>query len=67
MQRNIQAGKYTYMQRCRDTERLRRIKTGIETKRQIEIQTYRQTNRQTDRKRIQVSRKAGRPRGSANK
>ena len=49
MQRNIQAGKYTYMQRCRDTERLGRIKTGIETNRQIEIQTYRQTDKQTDR------------------
>ena len=49
MQRNIQAGKYTYMQRCRDTERLGRIKTGIETNRQIEIQTYRQTDKQIDR------------------
>ena len=49
MQRNIQAGKYTYMQRCRDTERLGRTKTGIETNRQIEIQTYIQTDKQIDR------------------
>ena len=37
------------MQRCRDTERLGRIKTGIETNRQIEIQTYIQTDKQIDR------------------
>ena len=41
--------------------------TSIQTDRNTSIQTDKQTNRKTERKRIQVSRKAGRRRGKANK